>query len=258
VIPAYADSVSFQVTLLEDVLDEVQESVVFTVEPSIGLVPGNNNTISITIEDNDVPVVQFSQLLYAEREGSGDHQIKFNLSTPPATDQEVTLVVINGPGVGYDSDYSTTPAPIQNRITVTLPAGASQPSIILNPKSDARRELPELVSFYIESASSGLILGNLRLTIFTILDGTRRQLQFIASPNPTAGQLRITSGDIADNEILYAEMRNPDGAVVFKGQGTLKQLGEQTTTRLENGRRGVYTVKLMIDEEVFLLRVLKN
>jgi endonuclease/exonuclease/phosphatase family metal-dependent hydrolase len=257
-VPAYADSVSFAVDLLEDIIDEVQESVVFTIEPSVGLVPGDNNTISITIDDNDIPVIQFSQLLYAEREGSGDHQIKFNLSTPPATDQQVTLVVINGPGVSYESDYSTTPGPTQNRIVVTLPAGTAQPSIVLNPKSDTRRELPELVSFYIESASTGLVLGNLRLTIFTILDGTRRQLQFIASPNPTFGQLRITSRDIADNEILHAEMRNPDGTIVFSGQGTLKQLGEQTTARLEHGKRGFYTLKLMIDEEVFLLRVLKN
>jgi hypothetical protein len=184
--------------------------------------------------------------------------VKFKLTTPPVTDQKVTLAVLNGPGISYGSDYVTSPAVAQSKVVVLIPAGSAESSFTFTPKSDNRRELPEIVSFYMESASSGLLIEAPRLTLFTILDGNRRLLQFVVSPNPTVGTVKITAEGLEQQERVQAELRNPDGAFLYRGESSVKQLEDIATAKLQGGRRGVYTLKIAFEEETYLLRILKN
>ncbi len=257
-LPAHSDTVTFEVKVLDDAADELEEFGIFELQSSDGLAAGSQNQFIVIIKDNDVPAISFQQLLYVEKEGSGDHQIKLKLTTPPATAQTITLVALNGPGVSYGTDYLSSPAVAQNKIIVTIPAGNSQPSFTFTPKTDTKRELPETVSFYIESVSSGLLAKGPRLTVFTILDANRRQLQFVVSPNPTVGTVKVSAEGIEPHEKVYSELRNPDGLLIYKGEGTLKQLDEAATARLQTGRRGVYILKILFEDEVYLIRILKN
>lgn len=255
-LPAQSTSVSFNISVLQDLADELDEAAVFTVIPSSGIVPGAQPDYTLTIQDNDVPVVAFAELLPTAKEGSGDYQVRLRLSVPPASDQQVTVYLYEGPGVSAD-DYVAVPAVQQNKIVLDIPAGSTQASFTITPKEDARREFPEILTFYLGSTTPGLKPGSPLVSLFTILDVSKRQPQFVVFPNPTTGPVRILAHDVAPNEVLQAELRNPDGGLLYSGSATPEQLNHVVSGKLQSGKRGIYTLKLNVDGEVFSLRILK-
>jgi hypothetical protein len=221
-----------------------------------GITRGAQPDFTLTIQDNDVPVVSFAELLATAREGSGAYKVKLKLSVPPASDQQVTVLVYDGPGVSSD-DYTASPVVQQNKVVVEIPAGSTEAYFTIEPQADARRELPEIITFYLSGTSAGLQAGPSLLSLFTILDVRQRKPQFAVFPNPTTGPLRILSQDIEPGEALQAELRNPDGGLLYSGSGTIEQLSQTVSGKVQVGRRGFYTLKLVVDGETFTLRILK-
>jgi endonuclease/exonuclease/phosphatase family metal-dependent hydrolase len=256
VIPADSMTASFTVNLLQDKKDEVNETIEFALLPATGIIGGAQGRLIITVEDDDVPFVQFSSVFGSGKEGLGELPVTLSLSTPPATDQTLTIATLNGFGVTAD-DYSTAPAVAQNKITVQVAAGSTQANVMITPLTDTRRELPELITFYLDDTSDGLLIGQPRLFIFTLLDGGKRNPDFSVYPNPTTGPVTLRAIGVTESENIYAELRSPWGTSLFAGHGTLQQLSEIISQRVQSDRRGIYTVKLILDGESYILRILK-
>ena len=256
-VPAHTLQASFVVTVINDREDELDETAVFTVLSAGGVEGGSRGVFTLTVQDDDVPVISFVELVQSAREGSGDQQIFLKLSTAPVTDQKVTLFVPDALGAQYTLDYVTTPQVIQNKMVVAVPAGSQRVSFTISALADNKREVLEAVPFYISEVTPGLQSGPPQLSIFTILDA-HRQIQFQVYPNPSSGPLALRSDDVGDSEVMQAELRSPRADVVYKGSGTLSDLNQAMSTRMQNGLRGVYILTLRIDDEAYQVRILRN
>lgn len=256
-VPIGATTVNFKLTIINDMIDEVTETIQFSIVPGEGLSAGSQSHCLVTIDDNDVPTIRFTEMLSAAKEGSGEQQIAFTLSGAPATDQTVSIVVTNGPGVQYGYDYTTSPGVINQKIEVTIPAGEAKPSFTITPNPDFKNEWPELISFYIDKTSPGLVAVQPKVSVFSILDVRRIKPSFAIFPNPTAGVIHISYSDIDASEILSAELFNSNGNLKYMGTGTLQQIEADVSSRLQQEQRGLYQLKLTLQGEVFLIRILK-
>jgi len=256
-MPAHTTQATFQVTVINDRDDELDETAVFTVWNAGGVAGGPRGVFTLTVQDDDVPVISFVELVQSAREGSGDQQVFLKLSTAPVTDQKVTLFVPGGLGALYAVDYVTTPQVVQTKMVVDVPAGSQRVSFTITPLADNKREVLEGVPFYISEVTPGLQSGAPQLSIFTILDA-HRQIQFQVYPNPSSGPLALRSVDLDDSEVMQAELRSPMAEVVYKGSGTLSGLNQALSTRIQNGPRGVYVLTLRIDDEAYQVRILRN
>jgi hypothetical protein len=249
---------SFRIIVLNDVADELVETTTFTVLNADGVAQGTQPSFTLSIEDNDVPAIAFAELLASAKEGSGIYNLKLKLNTAVASDQVVTIQVTQGPGVVYGEDYSTEPAVANRAIQLTIPAGSREASIVIDPIADGKKEFPlEFVSFYLEKTTEGLLLSNPRIAVFTIIDVKKRQPVITASPNPTPGVVRLVCKELEAHEVVQAEARNSNGELIYTGSGTLEELSAALTNRVQSGRRGFYTIKVIVDGEPVVVRLLK-
>jgi hypothetical protein len=257
-LPADTLLAAFEVIILNDAADELLETTTFSIVDENGITGGTQSTFALSIEDNDVPTIAFAEILASAKEGSGIYSLKLKLNTAVASDQVVTIQVTQGLGVVYGEDYSTEPSVVGRTMQLTVPAGSSEASIAIDPIADGKKEFPfEFVSFYLEKTTDGLVLSNPRIAVFTIIDVKKRQPVVIASPNPTTGIVRLVCKELETHEVIQAEARNSNGELIYTGTGTLEELSAAITNRVQPGRRGFYTIKLIIDGEPVLVRLLK-
>jgi len=256
-MPANTTQASFKVTVLNDREDELDETAVFTVLTAGGVTAGQKGALTLTIQDDDVPVIAFAELVQSAREGSGDQEVVLKLSIAPATGQQVTIFVPETLGAQYGMDFTTDPQVVQNKLVVEVPAGSKRVSFTLTPLADNKRELLEVVPLYISAVTPGLISGSPQVSLFTILDA-RRQFQFIAYPNPSPGTVVLQSDDVDANETVQADLRSPSAEVLYRGSGTLSTLSALVSARLQHGPRGIYILTLRIDNETCQVRILRN
>lgn len=260
-LPVGADSVSFTITPTNDLLDETDEVAFFTIQPTTGIVVGSNSVFDLTIQDNDVPSISFDDSFASAAEGSGAFEVKLKLSTPPATDQSATIFVLDGFKVDYGVDYVTAPAVNQHFITVQIPAGSSEASFTITPLADKKHEVPlELVTFFLQQTSAGLNVTNPRLSFFTIIDVKKKHaLSALAvSPNPTSGNVQLSFEEDGFTGKLQVELRNDHGRLMYAGTGTLDQLSDVLSNKLRHERRGMYVLKVKLEDESTVLRILKK
>lgn len=247
----------FTINIVDDKLDELSETAMFTLLPSTGVEIGDQSHLVVTIEDNDVPTIAFTSRLVSREEGSGPYTVKLKMSTPVASEQTVTLDLYALPGTIYGTDFTTEPAAINNSITLVMPAGSAEAHFTITPLEDRRRELLlEPVSFYLDETSEGLIATSPRIFVFTIID-SRRRPEFVVFPNPTAGIAKLISEDVSEDEIIQLDLRNDRGESILRSNGTLKDLNDRLSQKLQNSRKGIYTLNLTVNEERYLLRILK-
>jgi hypothetical protein len=255
------DSVSFTITVTDDVLDELDEVAFFTIQPTTGINVGSNSVFDLTIQDNDIASISFSDPFASASEGSGAYTVKLNLSTPPATDQSATIFVIDGFKVDYGTDYETNPAIDQHLITVQIPAGSEDASFTITPLADKKNEpLPEIVTFFLYQSSEGLRLANPRLSFFSILNVKKKhQLSALTvSPNPTHGQVRLAFEDGDFDGTLRVELSNDNGKLIYQGTGTLDQLSERLSNKLQHEKKGQYLLRVALEDEKSILRIIKK
>ena len=256
-LPAGAATASFTFTVINDNADEVTEVAQFTIQSTTGIDVGAINQFTVTLEDNDVPVVSFDDLIATVVEGSDPHAVKLKLSTPPATDQSVTIQVVNGFKVTYGQDYITSPEESQNKIQVPISAGSTEAQFTLTALDDNKREpLPQGIVFYLSSATSGLTLHQPLVSLVAILDA-KKVHHFVVHPNPTFGAIRITSEECDGDEIINVALRNANGHVEFSGSGTLERMSDAISNKLKHEHTGVYIVTIQLGDEIVELRIVK-
>jgi hypothetical protein len=244
----------FEIAIVNDLLDEVLESAVFTIQETQGIEVGTD-LFTLSIEDNDIPTISFVER-YAEVEEGNTHGIKLKLSSAVATDQMVKINVYNGLKVDYNVDYSTVPSVANRSIWLKVLAGSTEVSVGFNALSDKKRELLEVVTFRMASTTEGLQRSGELFSIVNIRD-KRQSLQFTVFPNPTKDGVLVTSEEIEADQIVHAELRNALGEKIFSGSGSIAELNTRLSKAIHEGRKGVFTLQLAVEDEISVLRILK-
>jgi hypothetical protein len=253
---AAGDTTAFvKINIVDDKLDELDELIKLNIVGSEGIQLGNPS-FELVIQDNDVPVVFFTQWLESGKEGSGEYIIKLKTNTPVATSQSVTVQVFDGPGANYLSDYTTSPLVMQSLITLTIPAGSSEAQITLTPLEDRKREFPEIVSFYIKQVSAGLLVQSPRVNVFTIID-VRKELHFSIYPNPVSHWSKLICEELDESDVVSAVLYSSNNDIAYSGSGTLEQINQVLSSKLQNGKKGIYLLKISFEGETYLVRIFK-
>ena len=254
-------SASFAITVVNDVLDEIEETALFSIQSTAGITVGSNSVFSLTIQDNDIPKISFTDQFASAEEGSGAHTVVLKLSTPPATLQTVRIFVLDGFKVDYGADYTSSPTVDHNFINVTIPAGSIEGTFTITPLADRKHEVPvEFITFFLYQASSGLDITNPRLSFFTIIDVKKkpRLSELVVSPNPTHGNVNLSFEGGESNETLRVELRNDNGRLLYSGNGTLNQLSDALSNKLRHERKGIYLLRVKLDDEDRVIRIMKK
>lgn len=252
------DSVaSVVITIINDAIDELAETVVFSLGTTPGFETGEPSTFTLTIEDNDIPTIAFAERHASAEEGSGAYEINLKLSTPPATDQQTVIGFDGIFNTYYGSDFTINPAPSGRKITVQIPAGSTEASFTVTPLEDRKREFNEYILFYLIEASAGLQPKSPLLSIFTITD-KKRHPHFTAFPNPTAGHFKLIADEVEDDEEVQVEIRNSFGQRVFRERGTVREINEKISHKFPLSKKGIYLMTVVLDGESFSVRIVKN
>ncbi|AUC80835.1 Calx-beta domain-containing protein [Lacinutrix sp. Bg11-31] len=134
-IPAGATSVDVIIPILEDTIDELDET--FTVDGTVDSgdvnVAGSDLSGTVTIQDNDSVIVTIGDVTVDEGDGTATVPVTLNAPSAVAT----VLDIVTTAGTAGTSDYTTTTT------TVTIPAGATSVDVIIPILEDTIDELDE-------------------------------------------------------------------------------------------------------------------
>jgi len=258
VIPGGSTSASISIATIDDNTDELDETVTFNLLSQAGLTLADS-AFQLTILDNDLPTIEFVESEVSRNEGSGAYSVRLRVSTPITSAKSVTINVADGSGVYYGKyfDYTTSPAVSRRKIVLTIPVGAEEVSFSVTPTEDILPENPEVITFTIESVSTGLTIGTTRTQHFTILDVAPCLPVFVVAPNPTRGEVNIWTLPANESNIVNGTLLGLSGETLATGDGTVAQLSALFTATLEGRRRGIYTLRLAQCDQVIIIRILK-
>lgn len=258
-IPAGSTSASVLINVIDDLLDESAEMLTLRILPTDGLMIQGHDTFSLTINDNDLTSIAFTEAEIDREEGSGNYQVTLKLSSPADTAYTVVIRASNSPGVLYGNrwDYTTQPGIVQGRITLNISEGDSIVSFSVIPNTDILPERrQEHILFSIER-NEGLLVGSQTNFKFNIIDVRPCVPVFGVFPNPTFGEVNIYTLPANQDTILTGTLLDPNGLVISTGEGTVKQLSEQFSAALKAKHRGVYLLRLVQCNEVINIRLFK-
>jgi hypothetical protein len=214
-----------------------------------------NSVVTISIEDNDVPTISFVDAYTQVLEGSLA-TLTLRLSTPPITDQVVYVSLMEEKKADYALDYLTQPSAEGLLMSVAIPAGSEEVSFLFNALTDKKREFLELVTFRLTGSSSGVVATSPVSSVVGI-ENVRNQQVFMIYPNPTNDLIQLMAENVDDDEVLTAEISEPNGMMVVTVTATLDELNEQIRQCLVNRRKGLYTLKIISEAETMVLRIVK-
>ena len=138
VISAGSTSVALTLTVVDDLIDEAQETVLLTLGLPVNATLGVNGVHAVRVDDNDAaPVVQFDQASSAVLEGAGAHAMSIGLDVVSGLDVTVPFTV-NGTAVD-PADYGIDVSP------VVIAAGTQSVLVNLTLVDDQLDELDETV-----------------------------------------------------------------------------------------------------------------
>ena len=244
----------FDINIANDELDELQEFAVFTLQATQGIQTGAS-IFTLFIEDNDIPSISFVDVYAPVQEGNS-HAINLKLSTAVASDQTVQINVYDGHKVDYAIDYVTEPAVIDNHISVDVPAGSSEVSVNFNALTDKKHEKLEVVGFYLTETTDGLLRSGNLISSVAIVD-KKVKPHFTVFPNPTIDIIQLSCEEIEGDQTIHIELHNGNGHKVFSATGNLEELNKKLTKTFSDNRKGIYTLKIDIEDETYILRILK-
>ena len=260
-VAAGTQTLSFQVKVLNDSIDELNESVLFTIMAQSGM-QLSQDQLTVTIADDDVPSISFTTQSFSVEEGTNAQTVTVSLSQPPAADQSVTISLTNTSTTIYGSDYTTSPDGASGQLSLTIPAGSSSASFSFSALADDVKEkkLIETVTFNLTGVSDGLTIGSSTHLTATIIDVKKSKAKFTVSPNPTRGVVRLTEVDI-DNDfdgVIYVVLYKMNGDILFSGSGTPTHMSDAISHALAREHNGIYMLNLVVEDESTTLRILKN
>jgi hypothetical protein len=249
---------SLTLTIANDSIDEVLETIVLSLQTTNGIQLGAEAALNIDLVDNDVPVVVFAETQSSGAEGSGQYFIALPLSTPPATDQQVTISLSFLPNVIYGQDFETTPAPINGLIILSVPAGSTQTGFYIDPKSDKKKDkLPEIVTSSIISTSEGLTVGSPASSFFTIID-VKKNGKFYVYPNPIKDVVNLFNDNEEFNGAVTIELTSDKGIRMLSEHGTFESVSKKLSEKMQRATRGIYYLTISSDDEQYQFRLVKE
>jgi hypothetical protein len=249
---------SLTINVINDSIDEVVETATFTLFASDNLQVGSNGTLTVQILDNDVPTVSFVATVAQGAEGRESQFIAIALSTPNATDQEITVNLYSLANVVYGVDYVTEPTAINGQVKIVVPAGSTEVGFYVAALADGRKEkLPEIVSLYIANTTDGLLTSGSRLSFFNIID-VKKNGKFYVYPNPVRNHVNLLNEDEEFNDIVSVELVSDKGVKLFSRQGKLSTVNHALNDKVRDLPRGIYYLNVASDDEQIQLRVVKE
>ncbi|MEK7540232.1 MAG: Calx-beta domain-containing protein [Patescibacteria group bacterium] len=161
-IAAGQTSGNISLAVVDDAVDEVDETVIVTLSSPTNAVLGTNTTHTYTIQDNDVPTVQFSAPAANGVEGTAAVSIQIILSQAVALSGQVSYS-LSGTAVGEGTDY------ILANGTLSFNAGQTSANISLTIVDDAIADPSETVILTLSNPVNAT-LGGTTVYTYTIND----------------------------------------------------------------------------------------
>ena len=171
-IPAGSTTVDIALDPQEDLLVEGPETVIITLTGATNAGLGTTQVHTATLQDNDVPTVEFAAAAQNVDEGGAAAPIVVNLSDALGVDVMVSYTV-GGTATDPD-DYGITMSPI------TIPAGQMSANIVLTPQDDLLVEGPETVVVTLTGATNAG-LGGTQVHTATLIDDDSPTVEFAAA-----------------------------------------------------------------------------
>ncbi|WP_242926896.1 choice-of-anchor J domain-containing protein [Pontibacter vulgaris] len=266
-IPANATTASFDVTINNDELVELDETFSFTLTAADSkLTVGEQNTFAFVIEDNDKSAVNFAAASLKVTEDAGTKVVTITLDQPTVTQQEVKVKVTNGANVTA-ADYTATPAASNGIIAVSIPAGANTATFSVAILNDELQEQEETVTFELFEVSNKLTLGTSKTFSLVIdkndmptgiADATKGQ--FTLYPNPTRGNAvnLILPEHVATLPAINLSIWTADGRKVQDFTGSQYEVQQQLNNRVTTLSNGMYLLKVEAGKVLYTTRLIKN
>ncbi len=155
--------VNIPIMIIDDNADEVDETIILTLTSGAGYDVGNPDTHTLTITDNDTPVVRFESVSKRVDEDAGRHNVIVNIDPAPQTDLILNYTWDGGTAVEGE-DYR-----IEDKGTVSVTTGNTSVNIPVTIIDDNADEEDETVILTLTSGS-GYDLGNPNPHTLTISD----------------------------------------------------------------------------------------
>ncbi len=202
-------SQTLQFTIINDNLDETDETFAVTLSNPINTVLGTPISNTVTIVDNDPPpVVAFRAVSYAVNEGTSEAVIEVELNAPSGL--PVSVSYATSPGSAQAAvDYITTVG------VLTIPPGATIGSFVVPILDDTAVEENETINLQLSSPVNAT-LGNAN-SILTIFDDDEGPLvyfssaSYIASESDGSATITVVLSEPAPNalQVSYAVSGDP-------------------------------------------------
>ncbi len=169
-----ATEITFRVIPLDDNEEDEEKEVIFDLGvASEGFVFGENNSLLLTINDNDTPNTAFfkrDNATIIENEGDG-LPIEISMSTPPVQTGTLTLSYASEGGAIYGTDFTTVPEPVDGKLMLPLVLG--QQKVVFNVipiDHTAMADKEKAILFTLASATDGIHIGRPNTFEVNIID----------------------------------------------------------------------------------------
>lgn len=165
-IPPGATTGTFNVTIIDDTLDEDDETAVLTLGGLVNATAGGQATHTITITDNDnPPLVRFDTGTPDRSATEGNQTFTYRvILSAPSTKQITVPVTLGGSAGNNDYDIGTGDIP------VVFQPGQTSRDIRVNVKDDNANESSETITLQLGTPTNATNAGDNQLRTHTILD----------------------------------------------------------------------------------------
>lgn len=208
-VPAGAMTASVPVTINDDVIDEVNETLTLTLSsPGPGLVL-NDNMATVTINDDDVPKIYVTGPTVNEGDPNGFVSITVGADVPPVQDATVTLSTSDLDAIA-GADYTA----VTNQ-QVTILAGTFGTDVNIPINDDAAVEPDEHFFVTISNPTYGALMPSGDVGLVTIVDNDLKLVVNDLSVNEAAGtaSVQVTSNAPAPQDVNF-QFFTDDGTAV--------------------------------------------
>ncbi|NJC49813.1 UNVERIFIED_ORG: uncharacterized protein YhjY with autotransporter beta-barrel domain [Xanthomonas campestris] len=197
VVPANATTATFSVTPVADTTVEADETVVISVASGSGYAIGSPSSATATIVNDDFPTASITVSPSSVPE-DGAANLIYTVSLDQAAQSAVSVAFSVGGSATSGTDYAAVSSPL------TIPAGQTSGTIIINPTADTTIEPDETVVISL-AAGSGYSVGSPNSATGTIANDDQ--------PSLSINDVSVNEGNAGTtNATFTVSLSQPAGA----------------------------------------------
>nr|WP_324251942.1 putative Ig domain-containing protein [Xanthomonas arboricola] len=197
VVPANATTATFSVTPIADTTVEADETVVISVASGSGYAIGSPSSATATIVNDDFPTASITVSPSSVPE-DGAANLIYTVSLDQAAQSAVSVAFSVGGSATSGTDYAAVSSPL------TIPAGQTSGTIIINPTADTTIEPDETVVISL-AAGSGYSVGSPNSATGTIANDDQ--------PSLSINDVSVNEGNAGTtNATFTVSLSQPAGA----------------------------------------------